>query len=115
MYDIRKSSESYGEKPVWGREFYAQDGAGMYVPVLFVPYFERRMADKWVPAWSLDQEGNRIRNGDRYITKGEVFIIGIKQIWDDRNHILAILASTRTGWRLRMVRKIRISPKGPTT
>jgi hypothetical protein len=68
MYDITKASESYGKKPVWGREFYAQDGAGMYVPVLFVPYFERRIANK---------------------TKGEIFIRGIKQIWDDRKRILS--------------------------
>ena len=60
MYDIRKASPNYGGKPVWGREYYARDGAGMYVPVLFVPYFERK---NWVK--------------------------GIKQIWEDRKRILS--------------------------
>ena len=89
MYDIRKDNDRYGEKPVWGREYYAKDGAGMYVPVLFVPYFEWDMADKWVPNWSKDQEGNRIRNGDRYITKGDVIWSGIKTVWKDRKRILS--------------------------
>jgi uncharacterized Zn ribbon protein len=87
MYEIIKSTDTYGAKLVLGREYYAQDGGGMYVPVLFVPYFEWDKADKWVPNWSKDQEGNRIRNGDRYITKGDVLIKGIKQVWKDRRRL----------------------------
>ena len=55
----------------------------------FVPYFEWNMADKWVPNWSKDQEGNRVRNGDRYITKGDVIWSGIKEVWKDRKRILS--------------------------
>jgi len=83
QYEIIKEADTYGAKPVLGREYYAQDATGVYVPVLFVPYFEWNKADKWVPKWS----NNRIRNGDRYITKGDVLIEGIRRVWEDRKAV----------------------------
>ena len=42
MWDIRKTKDFGQPKAQWGREYYAKDGMGWYVPVLFVPYFEWR-------------------------------------------------------------------------
>ena len=87
MYDIRKTHDFGTPKAQWGREYYAKDGMGMYVPVLFVPYFEWGQAGRFVPNW--DRAGSKpVRKGQRYVSHGEVFFAGVKRVWEDVSRIL---------------------------
>ncbi len=87
-YDIRKTKEFGMAKSQWGREYYARDAMNWLVPVLFVPYFEWDRAGRFVPNWDTNSEGKKVRNGDKYISYGEVIANGLSLIWIDRKRIL---------------------------
>ena len=62
-YDIRKTKEFGMAKSQWGREYY-------------------------VPNWDTNSDGKKVRNGDKYISYGEVIANGLSLIWIDRKRIL---------------------------
>jgi len=86
MWDIRKTKDFGQPKAQWGREYYAKDGMGWYVPVLFVPYFEWESRGV-VPKW--DRSGPKLKRiGNRRITSAHVIWGGIRRIWADLPRII---------------------------
>ena len=98
-YDIRRCKEYSMPKAQWGREYYAKDAMGWLVPVLFVPYFDwtREGFKPNIVNYDIEVDGAfyskadkcwKRREGKRYVTKGDIILAGLKQIWRDRKRII---------------------------
>lgn len=107
VYDIRKSSNDVREPLQWGREYYARDAMNWLVPVVFVPYFQWDIegykpnilrSDKPLAGYKamttrIGPDKGRIkyyfkRDGEKYTTKGDIILSGLKAIWEDLPRIL---------------------------
>jgi hypothetical protein len=80
MYDIRKGRKNWDGPRQWGREYYSRDGMGMYVPVLFIPYFDWEYNMKTVKTGLLV--------GEYIDTPFSIIKKGIRDILEDRWRIL---------------------------
>jgi len=91
MYDITTKTFrilGFAIKVPFGRTWYAKDSAGMYVPVLDTPYFDKKYSGRWVPAIGKNAEGKPIRLGDQWVPPGDYLVEGIRMLCKDAKRIL---------------------------